>query len=67
MLEKLMTKANEFEMVILEKDNSIYVKDFEGFDENWEEIIVEIPDELWEILGQLKELGVKVRYASEDI
>ena len=66
MLEQLMAKANEFEMVTIE-DSSILVNDFEGFDDNWEEQLIEIPKELAEILEQLEALGVEIYYESEDI
>lgn len=48
-------------------DNKLYIKDFEGFDENWEEIIVDLPAIVMERLSVCELMGVETEYASADI
>ena len=45
----------------------IQVHDFEGFDENWDEIMIDLPEELDIVLAELVEQGWEIRYDSEDI
>lgn len=45
----------------------IQVHDFEGFDEDWAEIEIELPEELEIILSDLHGQGWEIRYDSEDI
>lgn len=45
----------------------IQIHDFEGFDENWDEIMIDLPEELDPILDELVKQGWEIRYDSEDI
>jgi hypothetical protein len=45
----------------------IQVHDFEGFDENWDEIMIDLPEEIFPVLDELAEQGWDIRYDSEDI
>lgn len=45
----------------------IQIHDFEGFDENWDEIMIDLPEELDPVLDELIEQGWEIRYDSEDI
>lgn len=45
----------------------IQIHDFEGFDENWNEVEIELPEELCAVIVELREQGWVIRYDSEDI
>ena len=45
----------------------IQIHDFEGFDDDWEEIMIDLPEELDPVLDELIEQGWEIRYDSEDI
>lgn len=45
----------------------IQIHDFDGFDENWDEIEIELPEEIFPVLAELREQGWEIRYDSEDI
>lgn len=45
----------------------IQVHDFGGFDEDWNEIKIELPEELFPVLAELREQGWEIRYDSENI
>ena len=45
----------------------IQVHDFEGFDDDWDEIMIDLPEELEPVLDELAEQGWEIRYDSEDI
>jgi hypothetical protein len=45
----------------------IQIHDFEGFDDDWNEIMIDLPEELDPVLDELKEQGWEIRYDSEDI
>jgi len=45
----------------------IQIHDFEGFDENWDEIMIDLPEEIFPVLDELVEQGWEIRYDSEDI
>lgn len=45
----------------------IQVHDFEGFDDDWDEIMIDLPEELEPVLDELAEQGWAIRYDSEDI
>ena len=45
----------------------IQIHDFDGFDENWDEIMIDLPEEIFPVLDELVEQGWEIRYDSEDI
>lgn len=45
----------------------IQIHDFEGFDENWNEIVIDLPEELDPVLAELREQGWTIHFDSEDI
>lgn len=45
----------------------IQIHDFEGFDDDWDEIMIDLPEELDPVLDELIEQGWEIRYDSEDI
>jgi len=45
----------------------IQIHDFEGFDDDWDEIMIDLPEELEPVLDELAEQGWEIRYDSEDI
>lgn len=63
---KAMFEGYEEYVEILE-DNKIFVHDFNGFDEDWEEDIIELPYIVSERLSACELMGVKVDYESADI
>lgn len=68
MTEKELRKMFEgYEEYVLLDDDRVLVLDFEGFDKNWNEICVDVPDIVYERAAACELLGVSVHYASEDI
>ena len=45
----------------------IQIHDFEGFDSDWNEIMIDLPEELFPVLAELREQGWEIRFDSEDI
>lgn len=66
--QELMKMFSNYEAyVTVIDDNKLYIEDFKGFDENWEEIIVDLPAIVMERLSVCELMGVKTEYASADI
>ena len=65
--QELENMFKGYEEYVKISDNYIYVVDFEGFDENWDEIMIEVPDVVCERANTCCLMGVEVHYASEDI
>lgn len=63
-LEKMFEGYEEYVEI---SDNYVNVLDFEGFDENWNEIMIDVPDVVCERANVCCLMGVEVHYASEDI
>lgn len=49
------------------EENKLTVLDFEGFDEDWEEIMVDVPDVVYERAAACELMKVQVYFTSEDI
>ena len=65
--QELKVMFEGYEEFVEIHDNVITVYDFEGFDENWEEIMVDVPDVVFERASACELMGVEVHYTSEDI
>jgi hypothetical protein len=65
--EELLNMFKGYEEFVTVQDNEVYVYDFEGFDDEWEEIMVDVPDIVYERASACELMGVIVRFASEDI
>lgn len=63
-LEKMFEGYEEYVEL---SENHVLVLDFEGFDEEWNEIMIDVPDVVCERANVCCLLGVEVHYASEDI
>lgn len=63
-LEKMFEGYEEYVEL---SENYVLVLDFEGFDENWNEIMIDVPDVVCERANVCCLMGVEVHYASEDI
>ena len=70
-MEELLVMFEEYEelVYIREVHGEIWISvlDFEGFDENWNEIIIDIPMEVCERIAACELAGIHVDYASMDI
>lgn len=55
------------EYVEILSSNKLLVHDFNGFDEDWEENIIELPYIVEERLNMCKLMGVNIEYESADI
>lgn len=66
-MKELLNKLLTFDCVEM-VGSDVYVNDFEGFDEDWGEILNEIPDEVYEIVTELENVyGMRIYFTSEDI
>ena len=65
--QELENMFKGYEEYVKISDNYIYVVDFEGFDDNWNEIMIDVPDVVCERANVCCLMGVEVHYASEDI
>ena len=63
-LEKMFEGYEEYVEL---SENYVLVLDFEGFDDNWNEIMIDVPDVVCERANVCCLMGVEVHYASEDI
>lgn len=63
-LEKMFEGYKEYVEL---SENYVLVLDFEGFDDNWNEIMIDVPDVVCERANVCCLMGVEVHYASEDI
>ena len=63
-LEKMFKGYEEYVEL---SENYILVLDFEGFDDNWNEIMIDVPDVVCERANVCCLMGVEVHYASENI
>lgn len=70
-MEELLEMFEEYEELVYIREVRgeiwISVLDFEGFDENWNEIIIDIPMEVYERIAACELAGIHVDYASMDI
>ena len=71
-IEMLINFAEYAEIVTIfagtDREQSwIQIHDFEGFDDDWNEIMIDLPEELFPVLAELREQGWEIRYDSEDI
>lgn len=71
-IEMLADYTEYVDMVVIfegtaREQSWIQVHDFEGFDDHWHEIMIDIPEELEMIIGDLIDLGYVVHWDSEDI
>lgn len=55
------------EYITIKGNGGLYVKDFEGFDDDWNEIEIDLPYIVMERLSACELMGVKVEYASANI
>lgn len=65
--QELEVMFEGYEEYVEIKENELLVLDFEGFDEDWEEIMVDVPDVVFERASACELMGVEVHYTSEDI
>lgn len=63
-LEKMFEGYDEYVSIA---ENYVMVLDFEGFDEEWNEIMADVPEVVIERADVCCLMGVEVHYASEDI
>ena len=63
---KVMFKGYE-DYVEINKDNTLQVHDFMGFDEDWDEIEIDLPAIVMERLSVCELMGIKILYDSADI
>jgi len=64
-LETMFKGYEEYVDVI--RDNEIFVKDFAGFDEDWEEDLIDLPAIVAERIALCDAMGVEVNYESAEI
>lgn len=64
-LETMFAGYEEYVDVI--RDDEIYVKDFAGFDEDWEENVIDLPAIVAERIALCGTMGVEVNYESAEI
>ena len=66
-MEIIEMLENYKEYVEILENGTVYVKDCLGFSDTWDEILQDLPEELYMILDDLKKLGYKVKWSSMDI
>lgn len=70
---EMLTNFAEFAEIVTvfagtaDEETWVQIHDFAGFDENWNEIMIDLPEEIYPVIAELRENGYEIRYDSEDI